>query len=53
MLNTEVTQAIEKGTFAIWPVKRVNEAIELLIGEMINTKSDDGIYDIIRSKLSV
>lgn len=53
MLNTEVTQAIEKGTFAIWPVKRVSEAIELLIGEIINTESNDGVYDIIRSKLSV
>ena len=52
MLNSEITQAIEKGFFTIWPVKHVSEAIELFTGFSVELESCDGIYDIIRSKLN-
>ncbi|MDD9176511.1 ATP-binding protein [Aliivibrio finisterrensis] len=52
MLNSEVTQAIEKGTFTIWAVKHVSESIELLMGSPIELESGEGIYNVIRSKLT-
>ena len=52
MLNSEVTQAIEKGTFTIWPVQHVSESIELLMGSPVESESSDGIYTIIRSKFT-
>ena len=52
MLNSEVTQAIEKGSFTIWPVKHVSEAIELLMDSPVESESSDGIYTIIRSKFT-
>ena len=52
MLNREIVQAIEKGSFTIWPVKHVSEAIELFTGLSVELETGDGIYNIIRSKLN-
>lgn len=44
MLNDDVIDAVEKGLFHIYPVKRVKEAIEILTGYKMGAKQDDGTY---------
>lgn len=53
MLNNEVTKAIEKGTFSIWPVKHVSQAVAILMDCETELDNGEGIYNKIRTKLSV
>lgn len=53
-LSDEVMQAIEKGTFHIWPVKTVKEGIELLTGFEAGEGqpfAEDTLYGLIASRL--
>lgn len=44
MLAQEVVEAIEAGRFHIWPVKTVDEGIEILTGVTAGTRRKDGSY---------
>ncbi len=44
MLREDVVEAIEKGTFAIWSVSAVAEAIEILTGEKAGEMQPDGTF---------
>lgn len=43
-LNDEVVEAIEKRKFHIYPIRNVDEAIEILIGLPVGHKRKDGSY---------
>lgn len=44
MLNQNVIDAVEKGVFAIYAVKDVDETLELLLGKKAGVKGQDGNY---------
>lgn len=44
MLSAEVRQAIDSGQFHIWPVRTIDEGIELLTGVSAGEPDDDGKY---------
>lgn len=44
MLNDEVVQAVKDGLFHIYPVKTIDEGIQLLTGVKAGTLNADGIY---------
>jgi len=44
MLEEEVIQAVRDGKFHVWPVKTVDEGIEILTGVLAGEPSDDGGY---------
>ena len=44
MLASEVRDAVEQGTFNVYPVRRVDEAIELLTGMPAGERGDDGEF---------
>jgi lon-related putative ATP-dependent protease len=45
MLKEEVLEAIKKGKFHIYPVKTINEGIEVLTGEKAGERNKDGSFD--------
>ncbi|MCX7822405.1 MAG: AAA family ATPase [Syntrophobacterales bacterium] len=45
MLKEEVIEAIEKGLFHIWPIKRIEEGIEILTGMKAGNLQPDGTYE--------
>ncbi len=45
MLKEEVLDAIKKGKFHIYPVKTINEGIEVLIGEKAGERGKDGSFE--------
>jgi lon-related putative ATP-dependent protease len=57
VLNDEVVEAIEKGMFHIYPVKTVDEGIEILTGVPAGVKDEEGrypegtIHDLVLKKL--
>ncbi|RUM87288.1 MAG: ATP-dependent protease [Thermodesulfatator sp.] len=44
MLRREVVEAVEKGLFHIWPIRRVEEGIEILTGRPAGEPGPDGRY---------
>jgi predicted ATP-dependent protease len=44
MLKEEVVEAIEKGAFHIYPVKTIDEGIEILTGVKAGEIQSDGTY---------
>jgi lon-related putative ATP-dependent protease len=44
MLKDEVVQAVQDGKFHIWPVKTIDEGIEILTGVPAGEKLEDGGY---------
>lgn len=44
MLSPQVVRACERGEFSVWPVARVKEALELLVGEPIGERDQGGVY---------
>jgi predicted ATP-dependent protease len=44
MLREEVIEAVEKGKFHIYPVKTIDEGIEILTGKKAGEKQPDGTY---------
>ncbi len=44
MLKEEVVEAIKNGKFHIWPVKTIDEGIEVLTGVPAGKRSKDGTY---------
>lgn len=44
MLKEEVIQTVRDGKFNIWPVKTIDEGIELLTGVAAGEKQEDGTY---------
>ncbi|MBI0583866.1 MAG: AAA family ATPase [Methanomassiliicoccus sp.] len=44
MLKEEVVQAIKDGKFHIWPVRTIDEGIEVLTGVEAGVRSKDGTY---------
>jgi lon-related putative ATP-dependent protease len=44
MLKEEVIQAVKKGKFRIYPVKTIDEGIEILTGMAAGTRKKDGTY---------
>jgi len=44
MLKQEIITAVEQGLFSIYAVSTVNEALELLTGEIIGEKNENGEY---------
>lgn len=44
MLKEEVVQAVREGKFSIWPVKTIDEGIELLTGVPAGEMQPDGAY---------
>lgn len=59
MLKEEVVDAIKEGKFHIWPVKTIDEGIELLTGVSAGQKDaqgkypDDSIHDRVNRKLEI
>jgi predicted ATP-dependent protease len=45
MLKEEVVKAIKEGRFHIYPVKTINEGIEVLTGERAGERRQDGTYE--------
>jgi predicted ATP-dependent protease len=45
MLKEEVVEAIKEGRFHIYPVKTINEGIEVLTGVKAGERRPDGSYD--------
>lgn len=45
MLKEEIIDAIEKGLFHIWPIKRIEEGIEILTGMKAGELQPDGTYE--------
>jgi lon-related putative ATP-dependent protease len=45
MLKEEVTEAAKEGHFHVWPVRRIDEGIEILTGVRAGQKQDDGKYE--------
>ncbi|MGD1060171.1 MAG: AAA family ATPase [Methanomassiliicoccales archaeon] len=45
MLKEEVLDAIKKGKFHIYPVKTINEGIEVLTGETAGDRAKDGYFE--------
>ena len=44
VLNDEVIEAVKEGKFHIYPVKTIDEGIEILTGVEAGVKADDGMY---------
>jgi len=44
MLRRDVVEAVEKGRFQIYPVKTVDEGIELLTGKTAGTADENGVF---------
>jgi len=44
MLKEEVVEAIKEGRFHVWPVKTVDEGIEVLTGVEAGEMQPDGSY---------
>jgi predicted ATP-dependent protease len=44
MLKDEVIQAVRDGKFSIWPVKTIDEGIEILTGVPAGERGEDGNY---------
>lgn len=44
MLRPDVVEAVEKGNFHIYPVKTIDEGIEILTGEKAGNRKADGTY---------
>ncbi len=44
MLREDIIDAVAKNEFHIWAVQHVNEAVELLTGRAVGTKTDTGTY---------
>jgi ATP-dependent Lon protease len=57
MLNEEVVEAAKKGQFHIWPVKTIDEGIEILTGIKAGQRKADGnfeegsIHDLVDKRL--
>jgi predicted ATP-dependent protease len=45
MLDEEVVEAVRKGQFHIWPVKTINEGIEILTGVKAGKRENDGMFE--------
>jgi lon-related putative ATP-dependent protease len=45
MLKDELVEAVRQGTFHIWPVKTIDEGIEVLTGTPAGQKLEDGGYE--------
>jgi len=45
MLSSEVVEAVEKGNFSIYPVKTINQGIEILTGIPAGKQEEDGSYE--------
>jgi lon-related putative ATP-dependent protease len=45
MLKEEVVEAVRKGEFHVWPVRLVDEGIEVLTGVKAGVKQEDGTYE--------
>jgi lon-related putative ATP-dependent protease len=46
MLHEEVLTAVSEGKFSIWPVKSIDEGIELLTGVAAGKRGPDGLYPV-------
>jgi lon-related putative ATP-dependent protease len=44
MLKREVVEAVKEGLFHVWPIKRVEEGIEILTGMEAGERQPDGSY---------
>ena len=44
MLKDEIVESVSEGKFHIWPVKTIDEGIEVLTGVPAGEKSVDGSY---------
>ena len=44
MLRKDVVEAVKKGHFHIYPVKNIDEGIEILTGKKAGEKKADGTY---------
>lgn len=44
MLNEQVTEAVDKGQFHIWPIQEVEEGLRLLTGLEPGERQEDGSY---------
>jgi lon-related putative ATP-dependent protease len=44
MLREDVVRAVEEGKFHIWPVRTVDEGLEILTGVPAGERGDDGAY---------
>jgi len=45
MLRADVVEAIRKGTFAVYPIKSIDQGIELLTGVPAGRARKNGSYD--------
>jgi predicted ATP-dependent protease len=45
MLKEEVVQAAQDGKFHIWPVRTIDEGIEILTGVKAGPRGPDGIFE--------
>jgi len=45
MLKEEVVEAVKEGKFHIWPVKTVDEGIEILTGVKAGARQEDGSFE--------
>jgi lon-related putative ATP-dependent protease len=45
MLKEEVVEAVKEGKFHVWPVKNIDEGIEILTGVKAGQRQDDGTFE--------
>jgi len=45
MLKNEVVQAVKQGKFHIYPVKTINQGIEILTGVKAGERKEDGTFE--------
>jgi predicted ATP-dependent protease len=45
MLREEILDAVAEGKFHIWPVKSIDEGIEILTGVRAGERNDDGSFE--------
>jgi len=57
MLKEDVVEAIREGKFHVWPIKTIDQGIEVLTGEEAGVRNEDGTYpegsinDIVQKRL--
>ncbi len=45
MLKEEILEAVQEGQFHVWPVKTIDEGIEILTGVQAGQRREDGIFE--------
>jgi predicted ATP-dependent protease len=44
MLRPEIVDAVKDGKFHVWPIKTVEEGLEIITGEKAGVADDEGVF---------